>query len=231
MKRHFKLIVVVLAIISIHCDPEKILNNENKLPEAGQIECDDEDGDFKFEPGTIHKFWINAQDPEGEMLLFEWQTAGGELLGRTNSDTVRWQLPSIGGDSYSISVKIKNNHGEITRSQPITVRSYEKPVVTITSPLKGDYIVQHAQVDVTVNAFHELGIRLIQFFIDDSLMARQEGNNSGEYQFIWNVTQDSTLAEIKATAISKDTGVTGSDSITVNIEGFIIGKPVLNADN
>ena len=93
MKRY--LAFIILVIILIHCNPEKLLKEDKQPPDAGQIECDDADGDFKFEPGTIHKFWITANDPEGDILYYEWQATGGELIGRTNSDTVQWQLPSI----------------------------------------------------------------------------------------------------------------------------------------
>jgi hypothetical protein len=224
MKKQICLILGILTIISFNCDPKKILQEENP-PEAGNIESDDVDGDFIFEPGTTHKFWIRASDPEGELLQYNWQVIGGELIGRTDTDTVLWQLSSIGGDSYRIEVKVENKHGEITRSRTVTVLSYEKPIVTITTPQEDDYIVQHSKTDVKANAFHELGISLVHFYINDSLISRQQGNAEGKFSFTWDVTQDSLLAEIKVLAISKTTAITGSDSITVNIEGFILGKP------
>jgi hypothetical protein len=225
MKVPMYVIISLITIICFTCDPEKILQDK-KPPEAGQIESDDEDGDFKFEPGTRHRFWINAHDPEGEYLVLQWQVTSGEILGRTDSDTVLWQLPSIGG-GYTITVKISNSQGEISRERRVTVLSYEKPVVTIGTPQEGDFIIQHSITEVKAAAFHELGIRLMQFYINDSLVNRQEGKASGDYVFTWNVLQDSSLAEIKVAAVSKTTVITGSDSITVHIEGFILGKSVI----
>jgi hypothetical protein len=224
MKIHWFILLSLMVISNFNCDPKKILQDKEP-PEAGQIDSDDEDGDFKFEPGTRHLFWINAKDPEGKYLVLKWQIIGGELIGRTDNDTVLWQLPSIGGN-YTISVKISNDQGETSRSREVTVLSYEKPVVKIARPQDGDFIVQHSITDVEVTAFHELGIRLLQFYINDSLISRQEGKTSGDYIFSWNVIQDTILAEIKVTAISMTTAVSAADSITVNIEGFILGKPV-----
>jgi hypothetical protein len=225
VRRHFDIILLLLLMICFSCNPEELIQDK-KPPEAGQIESDDADGNFIFEPGTTHKFWINASDPEGKLLLFEWQVSGGEIWQQMDRDTVEWQLPAIGG-AYSISVTISNTNAEISRSKIVTVLSYEKPVVAITTPRKGDFIVQHAQTEVRATAFHELGIRLVQFFINDSLINQQNGKDNGDYSITWDVVQDTNLAEIKCTAISKTTSITGADSITVHIEGFIVGKPAV----
>ena len=196
MKVCWYMFILLVMIFSINCDPEKLLKEE-KPPEAGQIESDDVDGDFKFEPGTIHKFWIRARDPEEELLLYQWQVNGGELIGRTDSDTTLWQLPSIGG-VYTISVKIKNNNEEISRSKTVTVLSYVKPVVTITAPQEGDFIVQHILTKVEATAFHELGIRMLYLYINDSAIDSLERPSEREIVFDWNVIQDTTSAEIRS---------------------------------
>jgi hypothetical protein len=204
-------------LITIACDPE--LFQVTQAPEVSTIRSSSDS--FTINQGDTVVFWIEANDPEGGELSYEWSATGGRFIGSTQQSSVSW-LAVVGGN-FVLSVNVSNENKSVTKEENIIVPSVNPLVVKIIKPVQNDFLVQYRITEIQAEASHENGISGISFFVNDNLLDTQQGQTSIRYNFDWNTLAPIGEAEIKieATAI---TGAKGGDSILVNIEGLLPGK-------
>jgi hypothetical protein len=220
MRTQLLTVFVLIFVFAISCDVEELLKTAQE-PEVSNI-FSDADG-FVVEPLQQTKFWVNASDPDGGTVTYQWSASGGEYLSNRQNDTLVWRAPVTGG-VYTISVKVANSEKDVTRSRDVTVPSYNAPQVEITAPPNNQYVVQENPVVVSASAFSENGIFRVDFLVRDSLVESKSGAGNTNFEFNWTVKEEAGPVELKVSATANQTGLVGSDSILVNVEGVIPGK-------
>ena len=106
----------------------------------------------------------------------------------------------------------------------MTVRSYTNPSVSLTSPEEGSYFTQYQQIHISVSARHDNGIRVLRLFLNDTLRFSLDGHSSVDYQFTNIELNTAGSTKIKIEAEARNTSTLGADSISVNVEGIVVGK-------
>ena len=220
MKFKYIIIFISFFVLVISCDVENLLKTSDP-PQVSDIFSNAPR--FIVQPTQTAKFWVTASNPEEGVLTYVWSANGGEYIGSRQNDTLTWKAPVTGG-LYTITVKVSNSEKDVTRSREITVPSLNAPQVNIISPKSGEFFVQESNVLINATAISENGISRTDLFVNDSLVSSLSGSISNNYEFIWIVREDAGPAEIKVSAVAKQTGLTGSDSVLVNVEGIIPGK-------
>ncbi len=220
MKKYL-LLGMITVIFFFHCDPEKLLNFR-KAPVING---------FEAVPGEVFPFdtvyaGVSATNPEDGALKYEWSVSpeGGTFL-EYQSDKIRWVAP-VNGGFYSLKVKVSNEYKDTERSGSVTVLDRVIPVVRISAPVDGDYSLQYAPLKISAEAFHSNGIEYVSLYVNGHLEASRNGNTSNTYSFTF--TPDSSFlgpTGISIEAVAKYVSITGKDSVTVNIEGVVLGKP------
>ena len=178
---------------------------------------------FMINPGDTALFWVEATDPQDETLTYLWTLGVGEIIGSVKLDTLTWKAPLSGGH-FPVSVKVSNSEESVTKSDNITVISFIRPYVKIVLPSASDYLVQYQPASVKARAYHDNGLTQVQLWINDVIVSGQSGVKALDYQFDWDGVAPAGMIEIKVTAVSKITAMTGSDSIRVPLEGIVRGK-------
>lgn len=160
---------------------------------------------------------VEAHDPEGESLSFEWGAEQG-LLSSTSGQKVLWTAPAFGG-SVRISVKVTDeSKGKAEAFLMLSVLASEKPTVKITHPENDSHIPGLGAINIEAVAGHPNGIREVLFFVDGMLLGRDD---SPPYALPWQIEGKSGESEILAQAFraGTDPGEPGIDSVLVTIEG------------
>jgi hypothetical protein len=221
----YKLVFVIITgfFVITSCDVDKLLKTTEE-PEVSDIFSDA--SGFIVQPTQMAKFWVTATNPEEGVLTYQWTISGGEYIGSRQNDSLVWRAPVTGG-KYSISIKVSNSDKSVTRSREVSVPSMSAPQVDITSPKSNQYLVQESSINVIATAISENGIFQADFYVNDSLVSSKSGNSGNLYEFNWIVREKAGPAELKISAMAKQTGLIGRDSVVVNVEGIIPGK--LNA--
>ena len=134
------------------------------------------------------------------------------------------ETEEAGVGDYTITVKVSNSEKDVTRGREITVPSHNAPQVNIISPKSGEFFVQESNVLIDATAISENGISRADFYVKDSLVSSLSGSSNNNYKFSWIVREDAGPVELKVSAVAKQTGLTGCDSVLVNVEGIIPGK-------
>jgi hypothetical protein len=179
---------------------------------------------FMVNPGDTALFWVDATDPQDETLNYKWTLSAGIIIGSAQRDTLHWKAP-LSGNIYPIKVEVSNSEESVTRSENIIVITSDLPYVKIVEPAKDEYLVQYQPVIISTKAFSNYGINTVYLWINDNLMLSQPGDVSVQfYKFDWDGVAPAGVIEIKVTAVSQITAMTGSDSIRVPLEGIVRGK-------
>jgi len=220
VKFKYIIIFILFLVLLISCDVENLLKT-TEPPQVSDIFSDVPD--FRVYPTQTAQFWVNASNPEDGVLTYEWSANAGEYLGSRQNDTLIWKAPVTGG-LYTITVKVSNSEKDVTRSREITVPSLNAPQVNIISPKSGEFFVQERIVLINATAISEDEIYRTDFYLNDSLVSSLSGSISNNYEFSWIVREKAGPVELKVSAVAKQTGLTGSDSVIVNVEGIIPGK-------
>jgi hypothetical protein len=218
----FFLIMLILASGS-GCNLEDLVNDAvgPDPPNVGNIVSDA--ADFKVYPLDTARFWINASDPQGEQLQYQWRINAGEIIGPGGRDSLIWRAPIAGGN-YILSVEVSNSAEKVTRSETIKVVSVSEPKVGILQPEHNAFLVQHTSLTVKASALHENGIQAVEFWLDDTRIPISPVQTQDTYAFEWQIDTAPGQHELKVRAIAQLTGTAGSDSIMVFVEGMIAGK-------
>lgn len=101
-------------------------NAGNRPPKISKISVDKETGDLPF----VVKVKVDARDPEGKPMRYNWNFGNGETLETTVPEaTIAYKKP---GD-YQIFVEVKDAEGEVVKSQVLSVYAgNEQPSVSIS---------------------------------------------------------------------------------------------------
>ena len=222
MRNFISVILLIPVLLIIACDENLFKpGDETSDPEVSEIKSDL--SDFRIDAGGTARFWVDASDPDGGVLNFLWSSSGGDFLTSRQEDSVSWLAPLQGGD-YSVQVKVSNKDKTVTRNRTITVRSLDKPIVAILSPVEGAFLVQYETVTIEADAFHDNGISTVEFFINDISIDLVDGNHTTSYSHDWVIESTAGPTEIKVEAKARITSTISADSILVSVEGVIPGK-------
>jgi len=215
--KNFQIIAGIILFLILGCD-----SNIFDLPKEPVIESL-ESSRFIVDPGDTVHFSVSAKNPNKGTLQYEWLANGGQFLPPFDQPEIDWKSPVVGG-LFQITVKVSNAKKSSSRSEQITVRSYVNPYVQILSPKNGAYVIQYSDVTIKARAQHNNGIHLVNFYVNDSLLARLSGGPNDEYNFTFPLAVSAGNAKLKVEAIANTTATIGKDSITVSVEGIILGK-------
>ncbi len=224
MKRYLGFIMIFLLIVlGCGCDVEDLLqrNNSSDPPNAGNIQSSAVG--FIVQPLDTVNFWIEADDPTGGSLTYQWRINAGEIIGSSSTDELIWRAPIKGGN-YTLSVDVSNKAETVTRSEVVKVPSVAEPRVEILAPPNKAFLVQHTNVIVKATAKHENNIQNVQMWLDEQQLPLTPELEGDIYLFDWKIQANPGTHELTIKAIAQLTGVVGTDSITVYIEGIVAGK-------
>ena len=211
--------ILVIAFISLHCSSDIL--KITKAPVIGTLEA----SAYEVDPGDTVTVSVSVQEANGEVLYYDWNASRGQLLLPSDQASVRWVAPSEGG-RVTITVWVSNEEKSANQSTDITVRSYTRPFVSMEYPDPNAFIVLNDNMEIEARASHNNGIDWVYFYVNDVYtipLNRKSGTEDtyiGNYQF-QGVTGE---LELKVSARALTTGTTGSDSLTVHVEGIIPGK-------
>lgn len=169
---------------------------------------------------------VEATNPIDGAMEFKWtiDPERGIFSGPTDLDSVAWVAPIQGG-WYELSVRVDNTAKFSTQSKQIEVIVSERPVVDIRKPSTGAYYVVGQTFETEVRAEHANGLSWVRIYLNQTLMAQQDQNSSGIYNF--SIAADSSMvgtAVLKIEAKSAVVNEPGTDSIEIEIGGIIPGK-------
>lgn len=179
---------------------------------------------YEVNPGDTISVAVDVEDEKDAVLSYEWEVSGGRLIPPTDSPEVLWIMPVSGGD-YTIRVKVTNQDDKSAdKRATATVRSFENPIVQIESPETDDFFVQNETITIQANASHENGISSVNFYINDELQRTMTYQSGSRYST--DVTLQSWVGatELKVEAVARTTRTVGCDSVTIYVEGIVLGK-------
>ena len=218
-KNKYFIIIVIILLIACFEDPG---DDNLNAPEVSIIYSSSDD--LVINQGDTVSFWVNASDPQGEDLTYDWTATGGTILAPANKDSVSWRSPNSGG-TYTIYVEVSNSTKSTTKSIDIEVLSEEIPYVKIISPLANATLTQFYNENIEVECGHDNGIHEVRFFINDSLYESKAGvtaMGTRLYVYSWYIDVPAGTAEIKVEAESTNPAAPlGMDRINVNIAGIV----------
>ncbi|MGH7455178.1 MAG: Ig-like domain-containing protein [bacterium] len=213
MKRFFSSILFLVAAgCMMSCEELGSLIQANKPPAIDRV--------FALRdhllPTDTTTVIVEARDPEGGALSYEWINEGGRLSS-TSGRHVLWTAPDIGG-SYKISVKARDDkRGETQGQVTIIVLEDEKPTVKVVEPTDGAFIPGLDVFDIKALANHRNGIQRVEFQVGTKNLGT---DSSFPYQHSWQVEGLSGPATIIVKAFRAGAaGEPGVDSVRVNVEG------------
>jgi len=159
---------------------------------------------------------VEARDPQGEALSYEWSSQSG-MLSSSTGQRVLWTAPANAGN-YGVRVKVRNGKDkQAEASVTIAVIAGEAPIVKILQPTNGDYVTGVGSALIEAVASHPNGISEVQFWAGNKFLGV---DNAAPFQQAWQVEGLSGPASIVARAYRATAGgVPGIDSIQVHIEG------------
>jgi hypothetical protein len=170
----------------------------------------------QLSPADTTTVIVDARDPEGDALSYEWSAEKG-ALSSTVGRYVRWTAPNAGGN-YKIAVKVRDDkRGETQGQVTLTVLAIEKPAVKIIQPLNGAFIPGLGDFTIAAAADHPNGIKSVDFQVGATILG---SDNTLPYQLQWRVDGLSGPATVIVRAFRAGTpGEPGIDSVRVSIEG------------
>jgi hypothetical protein len=212
MKRFFSAILFLIAAgCMMSCEELGSLIQANKPPAIDRVLALRD----RLAPADTTTVIVEARDPEGGALSYEWSKEGG-TLSSTSGRHVLWTAPTAG--NYKISVKVRDDkRGETQGQVTITVLGSEKPTAKIIQPTNGAFIPGLGVFVIETLASHPNGIQRVEFQVGTKLL---DTDNSPPYQQLWQVEGLSGPATIIVRAFRAGAaGEPGIDSVRVNVEG------------
>jgi len=213
-----RLIGSVFVIMMLGCSSD--LFETKKPPEINRLEA----SSYEVNPGDTVRVTVEIENSD-ETLNYQWLKDGGTFIPPEDRSYIDWIAPAEGG-SYHIAVTVSNEEKSSDKEITITVRSLENPLTEIISPKKGEFVVQYNDIVINASAQHDNGIQQVRLYINDILRNNLGGHSSEFYQFTYRLSEaePSGDLEIKVIATANVTGSEGRDSVTVIVEGIILGK-------
>ena len=120
-----------------------------------------------FTTGTNIALTASANDPDGTIAKVEFYRGGATLLGTATSPPYGYVWPNVGPGTYSLTAKAYDNRNGTATSAPaaIVVTSNQLPVVVVTSPVGGSFLLAGSSVTLSATATDPDGsIAGVEFF-------------------------------------------------------------------
>lgn len=212
MKRFFSdILFLVAAGCLMSCEELGSLIQPNKPPAIDRVFALRD----HLAPTDTTTVIVEARDPEGGALSYEWSKDGG-TLSSTSGRHVLWTAPAAG--NYKISVKVRDDkRGETQGQVTIVVLGSEKPTVKIVQPSDGAFIPGLGVFVIEALASHPNGIQRVEFQIGANSAWSAD---SSPYRYPWQVEGLSGPATIIVKAFRAGAaGEPGVDSVRVSVEG------------
>lgn len=167
---------------------------------------------------------VQATNPEEGLLKYQWSDSpgsSGRFLEPVDNDTVFWVALSPG--KAHLTVKVSNDKSE-EKTKSLTVITSAKPVVQISTPAPGAFIVQNSTVKVAGSAAHQNKISFVRMFVNGNLKD-EKAVDKESVNYEMSFLADSSMVgktHIRIEAESQQAGSTGVDSIQVHVEGILL---------
>lgn len=163
---------------------------------------------------------VIAEDPDGDILAFRWQSNGvGQFISDAGEE-VRWIAPNFSG-RFPIEVQVTDeNGGKATDDVSVDVIGDESPIVTITQPVENEIIPGLGNYTIKVEVSFIRQIERVDLFIDNDSV---HSDFTSPYEWNeWNVTALSGMKTVMVKAYDKrNLSNFGIDSVHVTIEGIV----------
>ncbi len=164
---------------------------------------------------------VVAEDPDGDLLSYNWDNhSNGELL-ETMGDEVHWLAPNASGQ-YKISVKVTDeNGGKVSGDIIVKVKGDESPIVTITQPVENQIVQGIGYYTVKAEVVFDWSVEHVKFFLNGDSLMHTDQVVPFEYEN-WYVSNLYGQQLITAIVYEKgDLTNFGADSVHVFIEGIV----------
>jgi len=209
-------LLIILALMAACNKLDKLINGV--APQIDRIDL----SSYEVDPGdTLTATVIIAEGDEP--MTFQWSCSAGQFLPPVDGEQVRWKAPVTGG-AYIIKVGVENDIDKDKAEQELTVRSYTNPAVSITSITTGEYFTQYEVLNITATAIHDNGIRTVKLYLNNGLYSTHDGHSQNRYTFNDVQLETAGSVEIRIVAEARTTSSIGSDTVTIQVEGIILGK-------
>ncbi len=177
--------------------------------------------DFELYPGDTTTVVAEAEDPDGNLLSYQWSCTGGSFVGASAEARALWQAPAQAG-SYRLVVTVKDENGA-TVSEGITVMvaSVEPPEVKLLRPSEGQSLPGLGTYRVEARARHpSSAIERVDFYVDGVLQFSDTSAEGDLYAFLWKLDGLSGPKTVVAKGYRlHPPGEPGVDSVHVVVEG------------
>lgn len=213
MKPFCRILIGLVGLCSLNgCEELGNLVKPNKPPAIDRVYAIRN----QLSPTDTTTVIVEAHDPEGGTLSYEWSAEQG-TLSSTAGHYVRWTAPSTAGN-YKISVEVRDDkHGESQGQVTLTVLASEKPTVKISEPFHGAFIPGLGEIKIKALANHPNGIQRVEFQVGNQNLG---SDDNPPYEQAWQVDGLSGPATIIVRAFRARTpGEPGVDSVRVSVEG------------
>ncbi|MGQ9853162.1 MAG: Ig-like domain-containing protein [Candidatus Oleimicrobiaceae bacterium] len=177
--------------------------------------------DSDLYPGDTTTVAVEAEDPDGDLLCYQWTSSGGTLLGSSQGARCLWQAPAQAG-SYRLDVTVRDENGaQTTGTLAMVVLSEEPPRVTILRPHEGEMLPGLGTYGVEAVVTHPTSpIARVEFYVDGVLHFTDSAAEEDRYGFVWNLDGLSGPKTVLAKGYrSHPPGPPGVDSVHVTVEG------------
>ncbi|MDZ7385115.1 MAG: Ig-like domain-containing protein [candidate division KSB1 bacterium] len=177
--------------------------------------------DYDLSPGDTTTVMVEAEDPDGDRLSFQWNSTGGSFVGPAGEARTVWQSPTQPG-SYRLTATVKDENGaQASDGVTIVVASEEPPQVTILRPAEGQALPGLGSYRVEARVTHPTSpIERVEFFVNGVLHFTDTAADGDLYVFLWSLdglSGPKTLV-VKGYRLSHP-GPPGVDSVHVVVEG------------
>lgn len=214
----FTIMMVSFLLVILECSSD--IFETVKPPKINRLTA----SSYEVNPGDTVIVTVEIEDTD-KTYDYTWSKDGGTFIPPEDQPQINWIAPAVGG-TYHLGITVTNEDKSSDKEISITVRSLEKPLVEITSPKSGEFVVQYSQISIEADAQHNNGIQQVHLYINDIVRDNLGGHESSLYKFSYKLSDTEPVGkiEIKVRAIARVTGVAGQDSITVVAEGIVPGK-------
>jgi hypothetical protein len=171
----------------------------NRDPEAPIIDSLDASS-LQVSPNDAVQFSVEAHDPLGRGLAYEWRANGGVFRSSTTAPTIEWDAPGTGGQ-FEVGVRVVNDLGlDEIGSLVVTVISKDLPEVAFVQPVSGASVPALGTLEVRVQATHPNGVQRVEFFRDGELVHTDSAGP--DFTWKWSLDGVSGAFELRAQAYS-----------------------------
>jgi len=216
MKKLLLLFSIIMFFNLLFCGVVEKLSNKNPIINSVTATP----SQVSIQDTTILR--VTAEDPDGDMLSFRWESGSsvGEFI--TNSgEEVQWVAPAVAG-RFRIEVKaMDENGGKATGEVYVNVRGDESPIVTITQPVDGQIIPGIGFKAIEADVVFSWSLERVDFFLDKDSLLHSDFVQPYNYAN-WDISKLSGSYLITARAYELgNLSNFGEDSVQVFIEGVI----------